>query len=71
MSADDGATWVLADIVEAHVEPNGKAWAWSKFQVPIEARTQTVCAHTCASTSGWQPAAFAIAVLDRSVRHMA
>ncbi|KIY92307.1 Sulfite oxidase [Monoraphidium neglectum] len=36
VSADNGATWVLADLTETHLGPGGKAWAWTKFQVPIE-----------------------------------
>jgi hypothetical protein len=38
VSADNGATWVLADLTETHLGPGGKAWAWTKFQVPIEVR---------------------------------
>lgn len=51
VSADGGASWVLADLVEgpgiqgggigggeALGDDDGMAWAWTKFEVPLEVR---------------------------------
>jgi len=39
VSADEGATWERADIVEAHTDPaTGRTWSWAKWQIPLQVR---------------------------------